>query len=269
MNERSAILETLAPARDGIPVAEAIDDEYPVWLELELPEDPRIQATVPVPVPIADLNVPARTEPLPSNPPLVYGLNAKVLLPRPAFGFRIEHSLPAGVKLLEAHPKASVVGDHLIWNLGRLDPGREIRLQVVVQPEPGVTFQIDDLTSFDATYSQNLHFETPLIRPKLGARIEGKQSVELGQLVSFTVEVRNSGNWPVDNVRAETFLPEGFAGESAQPMIVDIGLLYPTEKRIITITTHATVPGMHIGKVVVHGSDGAKAEAEMTVAVSL
>jgi uncharacterized repeat protein (TIGR01451 family) len=272
MNERSSIIDSDDPTEEEIPVAEAADtdgNQYPVWLELEVPEDPRIKSSVPAPVPVAKLSVSPRTQPLPSNPPLVYGLNAKVLLPRPAFGFRVEHSLPPGVKLLETHPKATVVGDHLIWNLGRLDPGREIRLQVVVQPEPDVTFKVDELTSFDATYSQNLHFETPLVRPKLIARFEGKTSVALGQTVSFSVEVRNSGNWPIHNVKAETTLPEGFAGDIPQPMVTDIGLLYPTEKRTITITTHGTQPGMYLGKVIVTGSEDTRAEAEMTVAVSM
>jgi hypothetical protein len=82
MNERSSIIDSDDPTEEEIPVAEAADtdgNQYPVWLELEVPEDPRIKSSVPAPVPVAKLSVSPRTQPLPSNPPLVYGLNAKVL----------------------------------------------------------------------------------------------------------------------------------------------------------------------------------------------
>ena len=39
--------------------------------------------------------------------PLTYGLVAKVTLRRPAFGFRVEHDLPADVDLIEAKPRAT------------------------------------------------------------------------------------------------------------------------------------------------------------------
>src|SRR3954467_13962342 len=50
---------------------------------------------------------------IPSGPPapggpLTYGLVAKVTLARPAFGFRVEHDLPADVDLVEARPRATV-----------------------------------------------------------------------------------------------------------------------------------------------------------------
>ena len=97
---------------------------------------------------------------------VTYGLVAKVSLSRPGFGFRIEHDLPADVDLVEARPKATVVGDHLIWQVGRIDPGQEIRLEVVVPPaapggpeprRPGLV---------RGTFSQNLYFQAPVVRTR-------------------------------------------------------------------------------------------------------
>ena len=77
------------------------------------------------------VNGPAREDSL-----LTYGMVARVALSQPGFGFRMEHDLPQGVDLVEARPRAKVVGDHLIWQFGRVDPGQQIRLEVVVRPNP-------------------------------------------------------------------------------------------------------------------------------------
>src|SRR4051812_21657188 len=68
-------------------------------------------------------------QPAPDGP-FTYGLRCKVALTKPGFGFRVEHDMPQGVELVETRPKATVVGQHLIWQLGRLDPGQELRLEV-------------------------------------------------------------------------------------------------------------------------------------------
>ena len=253
--------------REASPESVPASESQPIWLELELPEDSRIESSGTSGVPLVKLDTPPRIKPLPTNPPLVYGLIAKVLLPRPAFGFRVEHSLPENVQLLETNPKATVVGAHLIWNLGRLDPGREIRLQIVVQPEPGARFQVNELASFEATYSQNLHFETPLIRPRLNVKVHVPESLAVDHEATFTIEVANSGNWLVQNVKAHVELPNGLTHDAAHPIAVDIGMLYPTEKRTITLTIQPTELGMHVGRVSVCGSDECKAEAEISVEV--
>src|SRR5207248_733482 len=79
---------------------------------------------------------------------ITYGLVVRVALNRPGFNFRIEHDLPVGVDFVEARPRATVVGDHLIWQFGRVDPRQEVRLEVVVRPQEGTVLTPDDVAAF-------------------------------------------------------------------------------------------------------------------------
>lgn len=175
--------------------------------------------------------------------PLVYGLVARVALSRPGFGFRVEHDLPAGVELIEARPRATVVGDHLIWQMGRVDPGQEVRLEIVVKLEPGVVLDPAELANFTATYSQNLYLQAPVVRPRLAARVSGPTVAEVGTNVEFLLDVANTGNWIVSDARAMLILPDEFTHPSGPKFRFDLGVLKPGEYRRITVPALASVRG--------------------------
>ena len=175
--------------------------------------------------------------------PFTYGLVAKVTLTRPGFGFRIEHDLPEGVDLVEARPRATVVGDHLIWQLGRVDPGQEIRLEVEVRPRPGANFTPSDKTSFTATYSNNLFFQAPVVRPRLTARLSGPTSVSVGEPALFLMDVTGSGNWLVENARAKITLPPEFEHLDGPTFEFALGTVKPGEFRRVMIPAWAVSAG--------------------------
>lgn len=262
------------PALDG--------SDLPTWLTMPIPSEPANMKPLPAPKPVAATPLPparlpvssvVQVQPLPavapdtSRPPtirrmpLVYGLVAKVDLPRPAFAFRVEHDLPSNVVLLETNPKATVVGDHLIWTIPRVDPGKEIRLQVVVLPEDGVTLSPSDLTSFSATYQQNLFFQVPLVRARLGMVITGPATAKVGEEVELALEITNTGNWPVTGIAlmpATVTAPEPLRS-------VDLGTLQPTERRQATIRARVKQAGPQKFKVRATGTPGISVEAEVIV----
>ena len=212
-----------------------------VWKpEMIVPTDHRV-VTEASEIPAARLD--AAPSPM-ADLPLVYGLVAKVLLPRPAFNFKVEHDLPPNVTLLEAKPRATIVGEHLIWNFGRLDPGQELRLQVVVLPEKGATFTPGELTNFNATYTQNLYFQTPLVRAKLSVRITGPEFVRVGELAEYVIETQNTGNWVTEHVTAAVALPSELLGPDGVSPNFTIGALDPGASRKLTVHARATQAGL-------------------------
>src|SRR5258708_6138250 len=96
-----AMTDRQAPTLNS-PTRPLDDDGITLWLPAFEPESPAL----PAPTVLSGPPVP--------DSPLTYGLVAKVSLSRPGFGFRIEHDLPPDVDLIEARPKAKVVGEHLI-----------------------------------------------------------------------------------------------------------------------------------------------------------
>lgn len=187
--------------------------------------------------------------------PFTYGLVAKVTLTRPGFGFRIEHDLPEGVELVEARPRATVVGDHLIWQLGRVDPGQEIRLEVEVRPLPGAAFNPADRTSFTATYSNNLFFQAPIVRPRVTARLSGPAAISVGEPALFLVDVTGTGNWSVENVRAKITLPPSFEHLDGPTFEFALGTMKPNEFRRLTIPAWAVSAGPAVVRAEVFGPD--------------
>jgi hypothetical protein len=208
-----------------------VDDGLTLWLPDLEPEFPAL----PAPTILAGPAVP--------DGPLTYGLVAKVSLARPGFGFRVEHDLPPDVDLVDARPKATVVGDHLIWQLGRVDPGQEIRLEVVVRPRPGAVLAPGDLATFEGTFSQNLYFQAPVVRSRVAARWSGPPTVAVGDVAEFTLDVIGTGNWPVTDVRAVVQLPAGLEHPDGPRFSFALGSLKPKEFRRVRIAARAVTPG--------------------------
>lgn len=246
MTDRRA--PTLAPPGD-------IDAGLTLWLPDFEPELP----TLPAPTILASPAVP--------DGPLTYGLVAKVSLARPGFGFRIEHDLPADVDLVEARPKATVVGDHLIWQLGRVDPGQEIRLEIVVQPRPGAVLKPADLATFEGTFSQNLYFQAPVIRPKLSARWGGPARVGLGEAAEFHLDVIGTGNWPVADVRAVIHVPAQFEHPDGPRFEFPLGTLKPKEYRRVRLAARAVTVGTTAFRAEVTGPGEHTATVELRTVV--
>lgn len=251
------------PSWHGVPPSEGGVSFSPRIPEMPVTSDARAVDISPIP--------PAYLEPATAQLeelPLVYGLVAKVLLPRPAFNFKVEHDLPPNVTLLEAKPRATVVGEHLIWNFGRLDPGQELRLQVVVLPEKGTKPPIGELTNFNATYTQNLYFQTPLVRTKLTVSVSGPESVRVGEIAEYVVETKNVGNWVSEQVTAAVQLPEEMHGPDGVSPHFTIGNLDPGSSRKLTIYAKATASGSARFHVEVTGAEDSRAEGEFITTVT-
>jgi hypothetical protein len=234
-----------APPEDGITL----------WLPDFEPEVP----TLPAPTVLAGPAVP--------DGPITYGLVAKVSLARPGFGFRVEHDLPSDVDLVDAKPKAKVVGDHLIWQLGRIDPGQEIRLEVTVKPRAGAQLNREELASFEATYSQNLYFQAPVARPRLAARWAGPPVVAVGDVTEFLLDVAASGNWRVECARAVVSLPTQFEHPDGPQFEFALGDLRPKEYRRVRIPVRAVLSGPAVLKAEVTGPAGHTATVEIKTVV--
>lgn len=193
---------------------------------------------------------------------ITYGLVAKVGLTRPGYSCRVEHDLPMGVELVEVQPKATVVGDHLIWQFPRLDPGQELRLRIVVRPEPGTELNPDEQATFTATYSQNLYFQAPIARKRLAARMTGPSEAKVGETVEFILDVINTGNWIVEDVRAKLVLPVQYSHPEGQGFHVQLGSVAAGESHRVTIPALAKFAGEAIISAKVTGSPDREAHVE-------
>ena len=202
------------------------------------------------------------------NGQIVYGLVARVAMSQPGFGFRVEHDLPVGVELVEARPKAKVVGDHLIWQFGRVDPGQEVRLEVIIRPDPETVIRPEELAIFTATYSHNLYFQVPVVRPRISARLLGPSHIAVGDQAEFHIEVANIGSWQAAGVRATVSVPSGLTHQWGTAFIVDVGTLKPGELQRVQLPMVAGERGKYVVRAEVSGPDDKQAVVELPVEIS-
>ena len=240
MRDRQAMLPTAEPADDP---------GLPAWL-------PEPEAPAALPSPTVMVGPPA------PDGPFTYGLRAKVALTKPGFGFRVEHDMPQGVELVETRPKATVVGTHLIWQLGRVDPGQELRLEVVVRPEPGVRIDPAELATFEATYNQNLYFQSRVVHPKLTARLLGPAEVAVGSVAEFYLDVASIGNWLIEDASAVVNLQSQFEHPNGLRFAFAFGEMKPGGVRRVTIPARAVRRGPSVVRAEVTGPVGHTAAVE-------
>lgn len=198
---------------------------------------------------------------------ITYGLVARASLPKPAYGFRVEHDLPPGVDFVDAKPKATVVGEHLIWQLHRVDPGQELRLEVTVKPHPETRFDPKDLADFTATYSQNLFLQAPIVKPRLTTRISGPTETRLGEAAEFVIDIVNTGNYVVENARTAVVLPRQFRHDAGPVFRLDLGDIPAGEYRRVVVIARADLAGPALLRAQVFGPADHQATIEFECVV--
>src|SRR5207245_7827632 len=101
----------------------------------------------------------------------------------------VEHELPQGVRCLSCEPRCDNAGDHLMWNLGAIEPGADRRIKV--NAVSGAEGELHSKAS--VTFSTACSTVTRVTRPKLAVSISGPQSALVGEPVTFQIKLSNTG----------------------------------------------------------------------------
>ena len=170
-----------------------------------------------------DVAPPTLTPPpvrLPRPEPFEYGV---VLYPPAggsATGVRVEHDVPAGVRVLSSAPRSELSRDgrRVTWRLDAVPPGKPLALRLRAVGD-GVTARASgDRAAFRATYAFSAETLAPLIRPALAVTVTGPATVEANAAGEFTVRVGNAGNWPLTGITARAVATGGVALASPETL---------------------------------------------------
>src|SRR5262249_40240908 len=104
---------------------------------------------------------------------------------------RVVEELPSGARCLSVEPQAEMQGHRLIWELGTIDGGAERKLAVQVQPAAEGEFQ----SSSTATFS-TIPWRMRITKPQLTISKKGPESAQVGDDVTFEIQVTNPGSGP-------------------------------------------------------------------------
>jgi uncharacterized repeat protein (TIGR01451 family) len=196
--------------------------------------------------------------------PVAYEILARNAGPVAVFNVHVEDELPAAARLLASTPRPDVVGEHLLWNLGALEPGTERRIKVEIQPAA----EGELMSRATVTFSASSSVLTRVTRPQLTLAITGTESALVGDPVAFRIQVANVGTGTATNVVVHDNLPPGLWHEQGQHIDADIGALAPGESKILNLQVTAVKVGAQANEAVVTGDEGVRAAARAPVAVT-
>ena len=142
-------------------------------------------------------------------------------------------------------------------------------MEVEVRSRPGTTFSPYDRTSFTATYSNNLFFQTPVVRPRLSARLSGPNVVSVGEPALFMMDVTGSGNWLVENACAKVTLPPSLEHPDGPTFEFALGTVKPGEFRRVMIPAWAVQQGPAVVRAEVTGPPDRCSEVKFQTTITL
>lgn len=181
----------------------------------------------------------------------------------PANQVQVFDHVPQGTRLVSAEPEPQTTrGSQLNWNLGKLDPGQEKRIQIKLLPmQPGEVGSVAQVT-----FSAAASVRTICTKPELELKANAPDTVLIGQDVVVDINVTNKGNGAAESVVIQEDVPEGleFAG-GVRELEYPLGNLRPGESKRIQLRLRAAKVGTVKNLMVAH----AKGELRATDSVDV
>lgn len=141
-------------------------------------------------------------------------------------------SIPPNMTYLRSDPPARVVGNELTWDLGDLAPQDQRSISITCRPERNgnVRFSVR-VDSADRIKGQRLAAEasvnTHVFTSALSLNVTGPTTANVGDTVTFEIEVKNTGFETLNNIVIRDQLPAGLAHATEPGSVIQKSLGEP------------------------------------------
>lgn len=219
---------------------------------LEGPQSPALTVTKKAP---AEIQV---------GKPAAFEVTVRNVGAAPATRVEVRDEVPVGARLHDTSPPATTGRDgELIWSLGTLAPGDEVR--VVMQIIPEAEGELGSVAT--ATFSAEASARSIVTRPRLEVAVTGPERVHAGDEAVYVVRVTNTGTGLATGVMLEDALPEAFEHPAGAQLEYEVGQLRPNESHDLELRVKAIKPGAVNNLVVARGDGELLAEARTELEV--
>jgi len=168
----------------------------------------------------------------------------------------VHDTVPYGTTLVATSPPASPGADattgDLVWRIGTLPPGSQVR--VAVELMPTLEGEIGSLAS--VTFRAEAAVRARATKPALVLEARPTEPVLVGGSLPLAITVSNPGTGTATGVVLEGVVPEGLAHPAGRELEFDVGRLAPGQSRSIDLELGTTGPGVHSLQLVAR-ADGA------------
>ncbi len=181
-----------------------------------------------------------------------------------ATGVEVRDQIPKGARLIGTTPRASrSAGGELAWSLGTIEPGGEscveVRLMPVAEGEIGSVATV----RFHAEASARCI----VTKPELVLRTSAPDKVLIGEQLTLTIEVSNSGSGTAAGVVLEEHIPTGLKHPAGSDLEYEVGDLPAGESRKLELTLTASRPGPLTNLLIARGDGNLRAEEQFDIQV--
>ena len=152
----------------------------------------------------------------------------------------IKDVVPAGTTYVKSDPAATVDGNKLLWNVGDLDAGQTINAKITLRADK--EGQIVNCASVAANPRT---CATAFVgKPALALEKSGPETANLGDNVTYTIIVKNTGTAIARNVVVTDPVPDGYSHAGGQAEISStVGDLAPGQSKTLSATFKANKRG--------------------------
>ncbi|HBT78377.1 MAG TPA: hypothetical protein DEB39_15955 [Planctomycetaceae bacterium] len=172
--------------------------------------------------------------------------------------------VPQGTRLISTSPPASMSqATDLAWDLGSIDPGKEVVVEMCVVPlregEIGSVARVMFASSASAS--------TLVTRPMLKVEVRAPRETLIGETINLDIVLSNPGSGTANGVVLEEFVPEGLFHKDGKQLINKIGRLKPKETMKLTLPVQAVGAGKIANRLVVRADNNLSAEEKTVIDV--
>lgn len=171
----------------------------------------------------------------------------------------VTDALSNGLTFVSSNPEATIEAAQVVWRLGDLPGGetRTIDVQFRVD-KAGTLNNCASVTATDGLSAQDCA-TTTVLNPSLELRVSNPPQAQVGDDVTFQVNLRNLGNSPADGLTLVARFPESLASSTgARTLERSLAPIQPGQQQQVELTFRAVDAGESCVTVEVQGTASVK-----------
>ncbi len=142
---------------------------------------------------------------------LIYSLVVKNLGSSTVNSVRVEQESPTGTQFVSSEPASETNSDgRLSWIVGSLDAGAERRIKVSVKPSDEGEIRGRASVSFVSA----VEAKVKVTRPKIGISLTAIESARVGDKITVSIKLTNTGSGPANSMTLQARLTDGLSHSS-------------------------------------------------------
>ncbi len=176
----------------------------------------------------------------------------------------LTHYLSANSTYVRSEPPAAVSGKQLVWTYDQLKQGDVQTIKVWLKPTAE-----GDMTSCSTISALPYGCVTTIVgRPALTIEKTGPATAQVGESVTYSIVVRNTGTSLAQKVEVTDKVPSGFTHESGrQELVFEAGDLKPGEAKQASVTLQAQQRGSFTNVAVANSANAGSVTANAVTLV--